>query len=103
MSFHRYYGNTNHFYPCNYRIISDKYLVSCDLMGTLKVWDLRSLLTMDIDHFPRQNSFSHLSALLVSADEFQIVVSDKVDVQKVEEGKSSCLFVKSFVGKMGEK
>ena len=104
---------------CLYRIISDKYIVTCGFEdGTLKIWDLRSLLTMEIcDRCPHHKSSSDLllktipapqkyymfrrSTTLVSADEFQIVIadSDQNDRNKV----GSFLFVKSFVGKMGTK
>ena len=86
--------------------------------GTLKIWELRSLLTMEIcDRCPHHKSSSDLllktipapqkyyifcrSTTLVSADEFQIVIadSDQNDRDKV----GSFLFVKSFVGKMGIK
>ena len=102
-----------------YRIISDKYIVSCGYEeGTLKIWDLQSLLTMEIcDRCPHHKSSSdlllkvlpspqncymiHGATTLVSADEFQIVVAD-ID-QRNRKKVSSFLLIKSFVGKMGAK
>ena len=98
-----------------YRIVSDKYIVSCDVKGILKVWDLRSLLTIDI----RDRSLPCISSSdllfkaipppshyrfnpkLVSADEFQFVTFDtdsQID-NNLQDGYFLC--VKSFVGKMG--
>ena len=102
---------------CFYRILSDKYIVTCE-EGNLNIWDLRSLLTMEIcERCPHHKSSTDLllktipapqkyymfrrSSTLVSADEFQIVIadSDQNDRDKV----GSFLFVISFLGKMGIK
>ena len=84
----------------------------------MKVWDLQSLLTMEIcDRCPQHKSSSDLllkvipppqkyydylySTTLVSADEFQFVIAEIDQVDEKKEG--SFLFIKSFVGKMGTK
>ena len=84
----------------------------------MKVWDLRSLLTMDIrDNCPPHISSTNLplkaipppshslnSTKLVSADEFQFVTVDTDDHQIDDnEKKNYFLSVKSFLGKMGSK
>ena len=82
--------------------------------GTLKVWDLRSLLTMEPLHssdlllkvIPTSQRYLKLRhpSKLVSADEFQIVTADIVQ-EDVEAGTKvgSFLIVKSFVGKLDVK
>ena len=86
----------------------------------MKVWDLQSVLAMEIcDRCPQHKLSSDLllkvipppppqkydgylqSTTLVSADEFQFIIADIDQVDKKKKG--SFLFIKSFVGKMGTK
>ena len=83
------------------RLVSNKYVVSCDESGKLKIWDLQTALKLDRKPNstcllktippPRVPYVDELFVASIAADEFQIVVITQFD------RRSFCLNVKNFL------
>jgi WD40 repeat protein len=83
------------------RLVSNKYIVSCDESGKLKIWDLQTALKLDRKPNstclvktippPRVPYVGELFVASIAADEFQIVVITQFD------RRSFCLNVKNFL------
>ena len=83
-------------------MVSDKYVVTCDDKGKVKVWDLRAAMKSDGKgaNFvlktippPQSSYFRHsFGVTTMAADEFQIALLASFD------GSTSCVNVKNFFG-----